>query len=109
MRPIWKKLSHLALAASLLAAPGLARGETAAPAASRATATSQASSTKPATPSVAKDDLDEFAQAEDESLADHRASGEEWSTGEIIVVVLLLIFLFPIGLIVLIILLIVKA
>jgi hypothetical protein len=94
-----RSLARLALAASLLA-PSVAHARN-----DRVPPTSA-----PATARTAKvaDPLDSLARHEDRSLERQRASGE-WSTGEIVVVVLLLIFLFPIGLIVLIILLIVKA
>jgi hypothetical protein len=49
--------------------------------------------------------MDDLASVEDENLARAKA-GAHWTNGEIIVTVLLLIFLFPIGLIVLIVLLI---
>jgi hypothetical protein len=97
-------LGRLALAASLalgLAAPP-ARADSTPRVATPAPAPRARGSVDPAT-------FDALAAAEDDSLASRRASGEEWSTGEIVVVVLLLIFLFPIGLIVLIVLLIMKA
>ena len=60
--------------------------------------------TAPAGTSTQAQRLSDLSKVEDESLAEHAAG--EWSNSEVVMVVLLLIFLFPIGLIVLIILLI---
>ena len=96
-----------ALALGLLAsgslAPGVARA--ASPTALPAATSTEPSRTAPAPKTERDDVLRELESREDESLASHRASG--WSTLRWVVVILLLIFLFPIGLIVLIILLIV--
>jgi hypothetical protein len=73
----------------------------------RATDRTEARAAAPAgvaTPEVTRT-LDDLASVEDEKLA-HAKAGSHWTSGEIIVTVLLLIFLFPIGLIVLIVLLI---
>jgi hypothetical protein len=47
--------------------------------------------------------MSDLARVEDEGLTRHRAGGH-WERHEIVIVVLLMIFLFPIGLIVLIVL-----
>jgi len=93
-------LARLALAASLLAPSAVQARD----------GPARATSAPPATARQVQrqDPLDALARHEDRTLERQRASGE-WSTGEIVVVVLLLIFLFPIGLIVLIVLLIMKA
>ena len=104
MRSLNTALARLAVAGSLLLAPSVAWG---APGPPVATTTSSAGTS--ARPPLRADMLDALARDEDESLAKHRASGERWTDGEVILVVLLLIFVFPVGLIVLIVLLIVKS
>jgi len=103
MRSLSTTLARLAVAGTLLLAPGLAR------AADPPATTAVRSASTSARPSLAPDTFDALARDEDESLAKHRASGERWTDGEVILVVLLLIFVFPVGLIVLIVLLIVKS
>jgi hypothetical protein len=94
-------LARFVLAGALLLGPAAtqARAETG-PAVTTRIAESPRPTASPAT-------LDALEREEDEGLATHRASGG-WAWWEILIVVLLLVFLFPIGLIVLIILLIVK-
>jgi hypothetical protein len=97
-------LARALLAAALGLAPAVARAGGVARAPDRTTATALVSSGKPA---PEKDQLArDLEPLEDEALASHEA-GSKWSTLQIVIVVLLIIFLLPIGLIVLIVLLIV--
>jgi hypothetical protein len=67
------------------------------------TPSAASSSTDARAPAASIDrSLDDLAAAEDEKLAEQKAG--RWRDGEIVCVVLLLIFLFPIGLIVLVVL-----
>src|ERR1022692_4602167 len=90
-------VASLLLAAGLLGAPAIAPANAAD--AVCAQQESRSTSTRPQTQR-----LSDLARLEDESLAKHTAG--EWSDAEVILTLLLLIFLFPIGLIVLIVLLI---
>jgi hypothetical protein len=94
---------QLALAGAMLLPATLARaGDTTPPA--RTTTQTSSAGTYP------KSVFDELKRVEDPTLQSQRAGyrhdhyGHRWSTGEIVLVVLLLIFLFPIGVIVLIVL-----